>query len=340
MGLHSCIVETRNLRMHYLQKGVGEPVLLVHGWPQSSYEWRHQLDALGEDFACFAPDLRGFGGTDKPGVRVTRSLVATDLVHLLDTLGIERAAVVGHDWGGIAAFKLAIDWPDRVSRLALLDAPCTVWSPNAHHGYWFKLDDLPERFFERFHGEYIEPILQCAEVPAHWPHAPESPWHDVLAGRTVRPWASADDLDHYRAAMADPMTWFHLISYYRDALPFHLVKPQPDGEVFEYLPPHVIGRIWAAPDHERPFRLDETYLDFAPEDRHKVYSGPTLWLRSVGDAARVARVTGSTPYTDAFSRHFPNLEVASIDAGHYFPEERPGETTEILAAFLRKPVRG
>ena len=89
MGVHSCVAETRNLRMHYLQKGTGDPVVLIHGWPQSSYEWRHQVDDLGEDRACFAPDLRGFGRTDKPGARITRSLVATDVIRLLDALGIE-----------------------------------------------------------------------------------------------------------------------------------------------------------------------------------------------------------------------------------------------------------
>ena len=339
MGLVSCIAETRNLRTHYLQKGVGDPVVLIHGYPQSSYQWRHQLDELGEHYACFAPDLRGFGKTDKPGVRVTRSLVATDVVRLLDTLGIERAAIIGHDWGGIAAFKIAMDWPERVSCLALLDAPCTVWSPNAHHGYWFKLDGYPERFFEQFHDELIEPILLGADVPDHWPHAPESPWREVLAGRAYRPWASADDLERYRAPLADPMTWFHHISYYRDALPFHVVRQRNGAEVFEYLPPQEAGRIWAHACSGNPSPLRQEYLDFAPEDRHKTYPGPTLWFRSVGDSARATRVLASTPYTDAFQRHFPRLETATIDAGHFFPEERPAETTEVLAQFLAKAAK-
>ena len=234
---------------------------------------------------------------------------------------------------------MAMDWPERVSSLALLDAPCTVWSPNAAHGYWFKLDDYPERFFEQFQGDLIEPVLLGGEVPAHWPHAPGSPWHEALAGRTYRPWASPEDLDHYRTPLSDPMTQFHLISYYRDALPFHVVREQDGGEVFEYLSPHEAGRLWASTDPSDQSLLRQTYLDFAPEDRHKVYSGPTLWLRSVGDAARATRVTQPTPYTDAFRRHFPLLEVGSIDAGHFFPEERPEETTAMLAEFLQRAAK-
>ena len=102
-------VQTRDLRMHYLQAGTGEPVIFIHGFPQTSYEWRHQFAALSGEYACFAPDLRGFGQTEKPGARVSRQLLAQDIVNFMDALGLEQARVVAHDWGGIVAFKLAID---------------------------------------------------------------------------------------------------------------------------------------------------------------------------------------------------------------------------------------
>ena len=147
--MDSHYVQTRDLRMHYLQQGTGEPVIFIHGFPETSYEWRHQFAAFAGQYACFAPDLRGFGATEKPGVRVSRQLLAQDIVNFMDALGIERAAVVAHDWGGIVAFKLAIDWPERVTRLALLDTLCTVWAPGAVHGYWFKAAPYPEEFFAR-----------------------------------------------------------------------------------------------------------------------------------------------------------------------------------------------
>lgn len=74
----------------------------------------------------------------------------------MDALGTEKAAAVAHDWGGIIAFKLAIDFPDRITRLVMLDTLCTVWSPGGVHGYWFKAEPYPEEFFAKFHNEFIE----------------------------------------------------------------------------------------------------------------------------------------------------------------------------------------
>ena len=75
----------------------------------------------------------------------------TNIVNFMDALGIEKAAVVAHDWGGIIGFKLAIDWPERVTRLALLDTLCTVWVPAGIHGYWFKAAPHPEELFADHH---------------------------------------------------------------------------------------------------------------------------------------------------------------------------------------------
>lgn len=103
----------------------GPPVLLLHGFPESSVGWRHQLPALAAaGFRAVAPDLRGYGATDKPS-RVSAYAVkelAADLAGLIDHLG-GRAAVVGHDWGGVVAWAAAAAYPERVSRLAVLNAP-------------------------------------------------------------------------------------------------------------------------------------------------------------------------------------------------------------------------
>jgi len=196
--------------MLYIQHGAGEPVIFIHGFPETSYEWRHQMAELGEDYACFAPDTRGFGQTDKPGIRISRHLLASDIVNFMDALGIERAAVVGHDWGGIIAFKLAIDWPHRVSRLALLDTLCTVWSPGGVHGYWFKAAPYPEEFFAQHHRSFIENVMTgSSERPL--PQRPYSPWQS--ANRPRSHWATPEDIEHYAAAFADPMSHAHAISY-------------------------------------------------------------------------------------------------------------------------------
>lgn len=104
----------------------GPPVVLLHGWPDSSRVWRHQIPALaGAGFRVIAPDLRGFGDSDRPeGTAAYRAkLLCGDVVGILDALDIERAAVVGHDWGSALAWLLASAFaPDRVERLGVLAA--------------------------------------------------------------------------------------------------------------------------------------------------------------------------------------------------------------------------
>src|ERR1700749_958123 len=100
-------VETNGIRMHLVEQGEGPLVLLCHGFPESWYSWRHQLQALGDaGYRVIAPDQRGYGQTDAPAEVEAYSQVhlVGDLVGLLDALGIATATVVGHDWGGPVAW--------------------------------------------------------------------------------------------------------------------------------------------------------------------------------------------------------------------------------------------
>jgi pimeloyl-ACP methyl ester carboxylesterase len=337
----SQLIETADLRMHYLQKGTGDPVILIHGFPETSYEWRHQLEALSEHHAVFAPDMRGFGQTDKPGVRVTRQLLAQDVVNFMDALGLERAAIVGHDWGGIIAFKLAIDWPERVTRLALLDTLCTVWFPAGVHGYWFKAEPYPEEFFAKHHKGFIESILR-GKSSEELPGPPQSPWGGGGAGSS--PWASEDDVAHYVQAFADPASHFHAISQYRYGLPFHIVRDDPSaprGERYEFQSERKVAEMWLHPTGLDKHPLYEHFMDYGPEDRHKRFEAPTLWmyasaLRRLANPAdwREDHVPSGNPFFAQFPRYFPDLKVRTVRAGHFFPEEAPEETNKALLPFL------
>ena len=98
----------------------GPPVLLLHGFPDSRVLWRHQVDALAEaGYRVIAPDLRGYGGSDRPTDVEAYALphLLADVRGLLDALGVERAAVVGHDWGAVLAWAFARAEPSRVDRL-------------------------------------------------------------------------------------------------------------------------------------------------------------------------------------------------------------------------------
>ncbi|MGR8920564.1 MAG: alpha/beta fold hydrolase [Gammaproteobacteria bacterium] len=111
-----------DVTLHYVTAGDGPPVLLVHGWPQTWFEWRHVIPRLADRFRLVAPDLRGLGDSSCPAAGYDMATVAGDLWSLMhDVLGHERFAVAGHDWGGPAAFALAAAHRAAVRRLAIID---------------------------------------------------------------------------------------------------------------------------------------------------------------------------------------------------------------------------
>lgn len=105
--------------------GSGEPILFLHGFPESHRTWRHQMASLARDFHVIAPDQRGFGGSDKPaGVEnYAPEKAVDDVFALADALGIARFTLVGHDWGGAIAWLAAIRDPARIARLVIVNAP-------------------------------------------------------------------------------------------------------------------------------------------------------------------------------------------------------------------------
>jgi pimeloyl-ACP methyl ester carboxylesterase len=250
---------------------------------------------------------------------------------------------VAHDWGGIVAFKLAIDWPERVTRLALLDTLCTVWTPGGVHGYWFKAAPNPEQFFAEYHAEFIETV--CGATPARpLPGRPLSPWQS--AARPGGGWATPEDIAHYKKAFADPASHAHAISYYRYALPFHVVHEDATashGERFESLSEQQVAEMWLHPEGLEKHPLYANFMDYGPEDRHKTFPNPTLWMfgsylsRSRGTEAEGRPedwIPSGNPFSDQFTRYFPDLRARAVEAGHFFPEEAPDVTNGHLRAFL------
>lgn len=113
--------EVDGVRIHYVTAGRGDPVLLLHGWPQTWYEWRHLIPVLAEHYTVVAPDLRGMGDSDKPPAGYDERTVAEDIHGLLSQLNLGPAFVVGHDIGLMAAYAYAAAHPDAVRRLAVVE---------------------------------------------------------------------------------------------------------------------------------------------------------------------------------------------------------------------------
>ncbi len=160
-GVEHLEVQAGEVRLHCAAMGPshGPLVVLLHGFPECWVSWRHQLPALAAaGFRAVAPDLRGYGGSDKPrGVAAYRiEKLAGDVAGLIGALGRERADVVGHDWGGIVAWHLAMWNPERVRRLAILNMPHPARMRRAlrtlrqlrksWYVLFFQLPILPERF--------------------------------------------------------------------------------------------------------------------------------------------------------------------------------------------------
>src|SRR4051794_37454511 len=119
-GVEHRDVTVRRNRWHVAVAGDPDApaVVLLHGWPQHFYAWRHVIDRLKDDFRVYAPDLRGFGWSDAPDGHYSKNGLACDVEVLLDVLEIDRCRLAGHDWGGFVAFLTALRVPERIERLA------------------------------------------------------------------------------------------------------------------------------------------------------------------------------------------------------------------------------
>jgi pimeloyl-ACP methyl ester carboxylesterase len=113
-------VDAAGARLHYATTGSGPPVLLLHGWPQTWYEWRHVAAAL-DGFTVVIPDLRGFGYSAKPASGYDAATMTADIHGLVSTLELRDVTVVGHDWGAVFGYVYAASYPDEVAALGIVE---------------------------------------------------------------------------------------------------------------------------------------------------------------------------------------------------------------------------
>ena len=195
-------------RVHYLSAGQGAPLVLLHGWPQTSFAWRKVVPALARRFRVIAPDLRGLGDSSRPQDGFDKQTVARDIAQLLRSgLGIASAHVVGHDWGGPVAFALAAFHAGLVSRLVMLDAAVPgdgsgTFSQQGrrwHHAF-HQTPELPERLIAGREEIY------CRWFYEHYGHIPGAISEADIA-EYMRTYGNAETtrtgLAYYRALDAD-----------------------------------------------------------------------------------------------------------------------------------------
>jgi len=210
-----------DVRLHYVEAGEaggGPLVVLLHGFPEFWYSWRHQLPGLAAaGFHAVAPDMRGYNWSDKPpGVdRYRVEVLARDVERLIRACGATRAAVVGHDWGAIVAWWFAMLHPDRLTRLAILNVPhpaymlepglmraagVPVWRQlrRSWYVFFFQLPWLPELALSAGNFALVRRTLR--RDPVH------------------RGTFTEEDIERYVEALAQPGALTATINYYRALL--------------------------------------------------------------------------------------------------------------------------
>ena len=124
--------EAAGLTWHYVEAGQGEPVVFLHGLPESWYSWHYQLEALSGEYRVIAIDLKGYGQSDKPDGNYSADGVAEEVLALLDAIGLERFNLVTHDWGTLLGDFIAGGHPERVIRYVRMQAPVHKSDPQNH----------------------------------------------------------------------------------------------------------------------------------------------------------------------------------------------------------------
>jgi haloacetate dehalogenase len=197
------------LRMHYLRAGEGPPLFLLHGWPQTSHCWHKVLGPLAETHTVIAPDLRGYGRTDKPKTGYDKRTMAADVAALAEHLGFAKVAVAGHDRGGRVGHRWALDRPDQVERLAVLDIAPTraMWQrldTGIAKAYWHWLFHLQPDLPEILAGQNIAAYLgYFFERWTYQRHALDADAVAEYVRAFSQPGALRAGFDDYRASFPD-----------------------------------------------------------------------------------------------------------------------------------------
>lgn len=190
-----------SLRLHLVEAGDGEPVLMLHGWPQHFWCWRYVAPALAERFRVICPDMRGFGWSDVPARGHDPETYATDALALLDALDLERVWLVGHDWGALTSLLLALRHPERVRGLLALNITLPWASPE------------PRGLLELGRLWYAG-VLSTPGVGARLLRRPDV-LPRLLNGGTVRPGIAPTDAALYAQRFAEPERARATVALYR-----------------------------------------------------------------------------------------------------------------------------
>ncbi|PWA35317.1 Alpha/beta hydrolase fold-1 [Artemisia annua] len=319
-GIEHKTVSANGLNIHIAQKGQGPLVLLLHGFPELWYSWRHQILYLADHgYRAVAPDLRGFGETTGAPVndhtKFTIHHLVGDVIGLLDAITSEgeKAFVVGHDWGAIIAWHLCMFRPDRVKGLVNLSVPTSFRNPNADLVEMMRAAYGEDHYITRFQkpGDIEAELTKLGTrtaikkfftfrepEPFYFPKGigfKHSPGDTPV---TLPPWLAEEDIDYF-ATQLEKTGWSGGINYYRALhLTWELTAAWQDAKV----------------------------------------TVPSKFI--IGDMDLIYHMRGVKDYIlgDGFKQDVPFLEdvIVMKDVAHWINQEKPHEISKYIVEFLQK----
>jgi pimeloyl-ACP methyl ester carboxylesterase len=316
MSITHRFTEVNGIKIHIAEAGVGPLVVLCHGFPESWYSWRHQIKALSEaGYHVVAPDMRGYGQTDRPNAIDQYSLfhLVGDIVGLVNTIGDEQAVVIGHDWGAPVAWHCALFRPDLFRAVAGLSVPFRPRGRAAptslmlqtdseiFYQLYFQTEGVAEKEFEQDIRKTIRLVLAGRankDAPAMSPMVPrQGGWHTSRPLPSSLPnWITEADIDFYvaefqRCGFRGGLNWYR--------------------------------------------NIDRNWELLAPWTGAKV-TVPALYM--AGEQDLVVKFPGAEQLIANLGRFVPKLQrtIMLPDCGHWTQQEKPSEVNSAIIAFLNE----
>ena len=315
MQVEHRVIESNGIKIHIAEAGKGPLVLLCHGFPESWYSWRHQIKALSEaGYRVVAPDMRGYGQTDRPEAIDQYSLfhLVGDMVGLVNALSNKPAVVIGHDWGAPVAWHCALFRPDCFHAVAALSVPYRPRGPVApttvmpqtdseiFYQLYFQTEGVAEKEFEQDVQRTIRKVLAGRVNKDDPPLSPMVPrgkgWHSSRSTPLSLPkWINEADIDFYVAEFK--RTGFRGgLNWYRN--------------------------------------VDRNWVLMAPWSGAKV-TVPALYM--AGEQDLVVKFPGADQLIANLKQYVPKLQQTIMlpDCGHWTQQEKPDEVNSALITFLK-----
>lgn len=319
-GVNFRMVETNGIKVRVAEAGSKDQplVVLVHGWPESWYSWRHQIPAIAAaGYRVIAPDMRGYGGSDKPANVDDYDIkhIASDITGLLDAYGAEKAIIIGHDWGSIVTWNTVLLHPDRFKAMIAMSVP------NSGRGATPPLDAM-----KRGYGENFYYILYHQE-----PGVAEAEYDSDPRGLLSRLYASSDTprdpptvTDPKRAAGG----WIPRMGKPR-ALPSWLEERDLDYLVGEFTRAGFRGGV----NYYRNFNRN---WEITPELAGARIKMPVAFLAGEDDVViRGAKADGlRASMSKGVADDLRDVTLVP-GAGHWIQQEKPQETNAFILNFLK-----